>query len=106
MRVSSSGILPPGPDRPGPTAIEGDPISPIRPISDAPTAETDRSTEGDDSLRDRLAGSCRGGNREDFAELVALTEPVVRSLVGRLAHDRAEVDDLVQETYSPGLAEV
>ena len=32
-------------------------------------------------------------------ELFALTEPGVRRVVGRLVGDRAEVDDLVQETY-------
>ena len=46
-----------------------------------------------------LVGSYLGGSLDDFGELVALTEPVVRRLVARLAPDRADIDDLVQETY-------
>jgi RNA polymerase sigma-70 factor, ECF subfamily len=56
------------------------------------------TTEGDARCAE-LVGSCLRGGLDDFAELVALTEPVVRRLVGRLADDRADVDDLVQETY-------
>jgi RNA polymerase sigma-70 factor, ECF subfamily len=47
----------------------------------------------------QLVGSCLRGDRGDFTELFELTEPVVRRLVGRLAGDRADVDDMVQETY-------
>lgn len=46
-----------------------------------------------------LVTSYLQGGRGDFDELFALTEPVVRRLIGRLAGNRADVDDLVQETY-------
>jgi RNA polymerase sigma-70 factor (ECF subfamily) len=42
---------------------------------------------------------CRAGDADGFRELVALTEPRVRRLIGRLVLDRSDLDDLVQETY-------
>jgi RNA polymerase sigma-70 factor (ECF subfamily) len=47
----------------------------------------------------RLAEGCRRGDRSCFAELVAATEPRLRRLLGRLVGRRADLDDLVQETY-------
>ena len=47
----------------------------------------------------RLVESCLGGSEGDFAELIELTEPVVRRLLGRLTPGLDDVDDLVQETY-------
>jgi RNA polymerase sigma-70 factor, ECF subfamily len=65
--------------------------------------QIDQAEFGDDpSSGDRcarLVESCLGGREGDFAELVALTEPVVRRLLGRLTPALDDVDDLVQETY-------
>jgi RNA polymerase sigma-70 factor (ECF subfamily) len=46
-----------------------------------------------------LVADCRRGNPDSFARLVALTEPRVRRLLGRLVLAGPDVDDLVQETY-------
>jgi RNA polymerase sigma-70 factor (ECF subfamily) len=46
-----------------------------------------------------LVDACRHGDRDGFSRLVALTEPMVRRLIGRLVLSRPDVDDLVQETY-------
>jgi RNA polymerase sigma-70 factor, ECF subfamily len=70
-----------------------------------PDTETERDASdpgplsGDEARCAQLVGSCLRGDRGDFAELFELTEPVVRRLLGRLAGDRDDVDDMVQETY-------
>ena len=46
-----------------------------------------------------LVDECRRGNPEGFTRLVALTEPGVRRMIGRLVLAGPDVDDLVQETY-------
>ena len=46
-----------------------------------------------------LAARCRGGDDGVFGELVALTEPRVRRLLGRLVGRGTDLDDLVQEVY-------
>ena len=51
-----------------------------------------------DSLCARIAGECRQGDRARFGELLSLTEPRVRRLIGRLS-GVDDLDDLVQETY-------
>ena len=51
-----------------------------------------------DLLCARIVGECRQGDRSRFGELLALTEPRVRRLIGRLA-GVDDLDDLVQETY-------
>lgn len=42
---------------------------------------------------------CRGDDSDGFAELVERSEPGLRRLLGRICGRRADVDDLVQETY-------
>jgi RNA polymerase sigma-70 factor, ECF subfamily len=67
---------------------------------DAP-ANAASSEEGGaiDAQSERLIARCREGDRDGFGELVVLTEPRVRRLLGRLAGRDADLDDLVQETY-------
>jgi RNA polymerase sigma-70 factor (ECF subfamily) len=71
----------------------------------APETETERDASDSGSIPERevrcaqLVATCLQGRSGDFAELVELTEPVVRRLVGRLTGDRDAIDDLVQETY-------
>jgi RNA polymerase sigma-70 factor (ECF subfamily) len=48
---------------------------------------------------DSLVAPSRLGDRDGFSELIALTEPRVRRLLGRLACRGTDLDDLVQETY-------
>ncbi len=52
-----------------------------------------------DARIDSHVAQCRLGDRDGFGELVALTEPRIRRLLGRLACRGADLDDLVQETY-------
>jgi RNA polymerase sigma-70 factor, ECF subfamily len=52
-----------------------------------------------DARLDSLVARGHLGDREGFSELVALTEPRIRRLLGRLACQGADLDDLVQETY-------
>ncbi len=52
-----------------------------------------------DAQLESLVGRSRRGDRDGFGELVALTEPRIRRLLGRLACRGADLDDLVQETY-------
>ena len=47
----------------------------------------------------RLMAGCRRGDHAAFAEVVALTEPRIRRLLGRMAGRGADLDDIVQETY-------
>jgi RNA polymerase sigma-70 factor (ECF subfamily) len=47
----------------------------------------------------RLTEGCLRGDSGSFSALVAATEPGMRRLIGRWVGDRAEIDDLVQETY-------
>jgi len=67
---------------------------------DAPT-DAASSEEGGaiDARSERLIARCRAGDRDGFGELVALTEPRVRRLLGRLVGRGVDLDDLVQETY-------
>jgi RNA polymerase sigma-70 factor (ECF subfamily) len=67
---------------------------------DTPT-DAASSEEGGaiDAPSQRLIARCREGDRDGFGELVALTEPRVRRLLVRLVGRRADLDDLVQETY-------
>jgi RNA polymerase sigma-70 factor (ECF subfamily) len=60
--------------------------------SSEPGRESDARLEG-------LVAKSRLGDREGFSELVVLTEPRIRRLLGRLACRGADLDDLVQETY-------
>jgi RNA polymerase sigma-70 factor, ECF subfamily len=75
----------------------------ILPIADEPdAAPAPTPTEGDpafEALCRRFVDDCRRGDRDGFRELVALTEPRIRRLIGRLASRGADLDDLVQETY-------
>ncbi len=47
----------------------------------------------------RLTEGCRRGDGLCFAEVVALTEPRLRRLLGRMTGGRLDLDDIVQETY-------
>ena len=47
----------------------------------------------------RLIDGCRRGDHAAFAEVVALTEPRIRRVLGRMAGRGADLDDIVQETY-------
>jgi RNA polymerase sigma-70 factor (ECF subfamily) len=68
--------------------------------ADAPTdAARDDELRSFDVRSEVLVARCRRGDREGFGELVALTEPGVRRLLGRLVGRVADLDDLVQETY-------
>ena len=58
-----------------------------------------RGRAGGRPVRALRRASCRVGDRDGFGELVTLTEPRVRRLLGRLVGRRADLDDLVQETY-------
>jgi len=66
-------------------------------------AQTGPAAGEDPSVLDsecaRLVSEFRRGNLDGFDRLVALTEPRVRRLIGRLVLSRPDVDDLVQETY-------
>jgi RNA polymerase sigma-70 factor (ECF subfamily) len=64
--------------------------------SDVVRPESDAAFE---ALCRAFLDRCRAGDEDGFRELVALTEPRVRRLIGRLALHRADLDDLVQETY-------
>jgi hypothetical protein len=69
-----------------------------------PHAPTDAalSEEGGaiDARSERLIARCWEGDRDGFGELVVLTEPRVRRLLGRLVGRGADLDDLVQDrTY-------
>jgi RNA polymerase sigma-70 factor (ECF subfamily) len=46
-----------------------------------------------------LIEGCQRGDPEAFRELVELTEPQIRRLMGRLLGRRCDLDDLVQEVY-------
>ena len=48
---------------------------------------------------DGLVARGRIGDRDGFQELMAMTEPRIRRLLGRLACRGSDLDDLVQETY-------
>jgi RNA polymerase sigma-70 factor, ECF subfamily len=67
---------------------------------DAPcdTNSIDEAATSDARL-DSLVVQSRLGDRDGFGELVALTEPRIRRLLGRLACRGSDLDDLVQETY-------
>ena len=52
-----------------------------------------------DLVCSRLVAECQQGERGRFDELVALTEPRVRRLIGRLVMGGWDRDDLTQETY-------
>ena len=47
----------------------------------------------------RLIAGCQRGDRASFEEVVALTEPRIRRLLGRMTGSGADLDDIVQETY-------
>jgi RNA polymerase sigma-70 factor (ECF subfamily) len=64
--------------------------------SGANASDEDRAS---DARVEGLVAQSRLGDREGFSELVALTEPGIRRLLGRLAHRGSDLDDLVQETY-------
>jgi RNA polymerase sigma-70 factor (ECF subfamily) len=68
-----------------------------------PHAPTDAASSEDggaiDVRSERLIARCREGDRDGFGELVVLTAPRVRRLLGRLVGRGADLDDLVQETY-------
>ncbi len=52
-----------------------------------------------DARSEGLVARCRLGDRDGFGELVALTEPGIRRLLGRLCGRGADLDDLVQDVY-------
>jgi RNA polymerase sigma-70 factor, ECF subfamily len=62
-------------------------------------ADSSDLVRASDARLDSLVAQSRLGNRDGFSELVALTEPRIRCLLGRLACRGADLDDLVQETY-------
>jgi RNA polymerase sigma-70 factor (ECF subfamily) len=68
------------------------------PSHEDPSAPSHEAPSPDARL-DSLVARCRLGDRDGFGELVALTEPTIRRLLGRLACRGADLDDLVQETY-------
>lgn len=68
----------------------------------ATRSETDPAAGADAADPDpwpRLMAGCRRGDHAAFAEVVALTEPRIRRLLGRMAGRGADLDDIVQETY-------
>jgi len=68
--------------------------------SDAPSdVNSSGEATASDARLDSLVARCRLGDRDGFSELVALTEPRIRRLLGRLACRGTDLDDLVQETY-------
>ncbi|GAC1335063.1 MAG: RNA polymerase sigma factor RpoE [Isosphaeraceae bacterium] len=52
-----------------------------------------------DARVESLVARCRLGDDDGFGELVALTEPRIRRLLGRLCGQGAELDDLTQDVY-------
>jgi RNA polymerase sigma-70 factor (ECF subfamily) len=64
--------------------------------------EPDCRSEGDGPRSDdwsQIASGCRRHDQRSFERLVQLTQQRLRRLVGRIAGSRADLDELVQETY-------
>ena len=70
----------------------------IRPSALDDADPSDDATAVDARL-ESLVARTRLGDPDGFSALVALTEPRIRRLLGRLACREADLDDLVQETY-------
>ena len=67
---------------------------------DAPShANSSDEAQASDARIDSLVAQSRVGDRDGFTELIALTEPRIRRLLGRLGCRGPDLDDLVQETY-------
>jgi RNA polymerase sigma-70 factor (ECF subfamily) len=64
--------------------------------SDANPSDEDSAL---DARSEGLVARCRLGDREGFGELVALTEPKIRRLLGRLCGRGTDLDDIVQDVY-------
>jgi RNA polymerase sigma-70 factor, ECF subfamily len=62
-------------------------------------ANSSDEVRASDARLDSLVAQSRLGNRDGFSELVVLTEPRIRRLLGRLTCQGADLDDLLQETY-------
>lgn len=65
----------------------------------SPTSRREGDPPGGADPWPRLTEGCRRGDGACFAEVVALTEPRLRRLLGRMIGGRCDLDDIVQETY-------
>ncbi|MFI5455402.1 MAG: sigma-70 family RNA polymerase sigma factor [Isosphaerales bacterium] len=71
-------------------------LTPFHTPSHANSSDEARAS---DARVESLVARVRLGDRDVFGELMSLTEPRIRRLLGRLGCRGTDLDDLVQETY-------